>query len=62
MFCQYSAGNRIAGYENHLQYIGTLRKNKAEIPREFLTVKTREVYSTLFGHTKKKKKKKTLLS
>jgi hypothetical protein len=34
-------------------YIGTLRKNKAEIPREFLPVKTREVYSTLFGHTEK---------
>jgi len=34
-------------------YTGTLRKNKAEIPQEFLTAKTREVYSTLFGHTEK---------
>ena len=34
-------------------YIGTLRKNKAEIPQEFLPAKTREVYSTLFGHTEK---------
>ena len=30
-------------------YIGTLRKNKAKIPREFLPAKTREVYLTLFG-------------
>ena len=34
-------------------YIGTLRKNKAEIPREFLPAKTREVYSPLFGHSEK---------
>jgi len=37
----------------NITYIGTLRKNKAEIPQEFLPVKTREVYSTLFGHTEK---------
>jgi hypothetical protein len=34
-------------------YIGTLKKNKADIPREFLPAKTREVYSTLFDHTEK---------
>ena len=34
-------------------YTGTLKKNKAEIPREFLPAKTREVYSTLFDHTEK---------
>jgi hypothetical protein len=34
-------------------YIGKLRKNKAGIPREFLPAKTREVHSTLFGHTEK---------
>ena len=31
-------------------YSGTLRKNNAEIPQEFLPAKNREVYSTLFGH------------
>ena len=30
-------------------YIGTLRKNNAEIPGEFLLAKIREVYLTLFG-------------
>ena len=34
-------------------YIGTFRKNKAEIPLVFLPAKIREVYSTLFGHTEK---------
>ena len=37
-------------------YIGTLRKNKAEIPREFLPAKTREVHLTLFGYTEKSQK------
>ena len=37
----------------NITYIGTLRKNKAEIPRELSPAKTREVYSTLFGHTEK---------
>jgi hypothetical protein len=34
-------------------YIGTIRKNKAEIPREILPAKTRKMYSTLFGQTEK---------
>lgn len=36
----------------NLTLVGTLRKNKGEIPIEFLPNKTREVYSSLFGFTK----------
>ena len=35
-----------------LTFIGTLRKNKGEIPPDFLPKKTRDVGSTLYGFTK----------
>ena len=35
-----------------LTFVGTLRKNKAHIPKEFLPHKTREVGSSLFGFTR----------
>lgn len=35
-----------------LTFVGTLSKNKAHIPKEFLPHKTREVGSSLFGFTK----------
>lgn len=34
-----------------LTYVGTMRKNKREIPKEFLPSKTRQVGSTLYGFT-----------
>lgn len=40
--------------QNGLTYVGTLRKNKREIPPEFLPHKVREVGSTLFGFTSDK--------
>ena len=36
--------------EKKLSLVGTMRKNKKEIPTEFLPARTREVYSSLFGH------------
>ena len=39
--------------EDKLTYVGTVRKNKTEIPREFLPHKDRPVDSSLFGFTKK---------
>ncbi|XP_065664525.1 piggyBac transposable element-derived protein 4-like [Hydra vulgaris] len=36
--------------EEKLSLLGTMRKNKKEIPTEFLPALTREVYSSLFGH------------
>ena len=36
--------------EKKLSLVGLMRKNKKEIPTEFLTARTREVYSSLFGH------------
>ena len=35
-----------------LTFVGTLRKNKREIPPDFLPTKTRDVGSTLYGFTK----------
>lgn len=40
--------------QNGLTYVGTLRKNKREIPPEFLPHKNRPSGSTLFGYTKSK--------
>lgn len=40
--------------EHNLTYVGTMRKNKREIPSEFLPKKEREVGSTLFGFVKDK--------
>ena len=37
--------------EKNLTYVGTLKKNKREIPPEFLPGKQREVNSTLYGFT-----------
>lgn len=39
-------------FERKLTYVGTLKKNKREIPPEFLPSKRREVGSTLYGFTK----------
>ena len=36
--------------EKKLSLVGTMRKNKKEIPTEFLPARTQEVYSSLFGH------------
>jgi len=33
-----------------LSLLGTLRKNKGELPPEFLPCRKREVYSSIFGH------------
>lgn len=38
--------------EKKLSYVGTLKKNKREIPHEFLTTKEREVNSSMFGFRK----------
>ncbi|XP_023565842.1 piggyBac transposable element-derived protein 4-like [Octodon degus] len=38
--------------EHHLTSVGTIRKNKAEIPHEMLQVRNRELYSTIFGFQK----------
>ncbi|XP_065675888.1 piggyBac transposable element-derived protein 4-like [Hydra vulgaris] len=38
--------------EKKLSLVGTMRKKKKEIPTEFLPARTREVYSSLFGHQK----------
>lgn len=38
--------------ENKIKLTGTLRKNKREIPLEFLPNRKREVYSSIFGFTK----------
>lgn len=40
--------------ENGLTYVGTVRKNKREVPPEFLPHKTRPIGSTLFGFTNDK--------
>lgn len=37
---------------NKLTYVGTIRKNKREIPSEFLANRHREVYSSIFGYTR----------
>lgn len=37
-----------------LTYVGTVKKNKREIPKEFQPNKNRQVNSTLFGHTNQK--------
>lgn len=39
--------------ERKLTYVGTLKKNKREIPPQFLPSKSREVGSTLYGFTNK---------
>ena len=36
--------------EKKLSLVGTMRKDKKEIPTKFLPARTREVYSSLFGH------------
>uniref|UniRef100_A0A0K8W4I1 PiggyBac transposable element-derived protein 4 n=1 Tax=Bactrocera latifrons TaxID=174628 RepID=A0A0K8W4I1_BACLA len=38
--------------KERLTYIGTLKKNKVEIPSSFLPCKTREVGSSMYGFTK----------
>lgn len=38
--------------KNGLTYVGTVNKNKRDIPKEFLPNKSREVQSTLYGFTK----------
>ncbi|CAG4917457.1 unnamed protein product [Colias eurytheme] len=40
--------------QNGLTYVGTVRKNKRELPPEFLPNRTRPVGSTLFGFTNDK--------
>lgn len=40
-------------WSRKLTYVGTMKSNKREIPREFLPHKTREVESSLFGFTAK---------
>lgn len=37
--------------EHKLTVVGTIRKNKRQIPPEFLQTKNREVFSTMFGFT-----------
>ena len=37
-------------YEKKLRYVGTLKKNKKEIPKSFLPNKSKELYSTMFGY------------
>ena len=36
--------------KNNLTLVGTLRKNKAELPNQFVNVKTREINSSMFGY------------
>lgn len=38
--------------QHRLTSVGTLRKNKAEIPKEFIASKERKAGSSLFGFTK----------
>jgi hypothetical protein len=38
----------------NIRYVGTLRKNKTEIPQQFLPNKTRGVHSSIFGFDKTK--------
>ncbi|XP_043471836.1 piggyBac transposable element-derived protein 3-like [Leptopilina heterotoma] len=38
--------------KNGLTYVGTIKKNKKEIPKEFLPSKTRQVNSSFLGHSK----------
>lgn len=40
--------------KNKLTYVGTMKKNKREIPKEFLPSKTRPVGSTIYGFTSNK--------
>lgn len=40
--------------KNGLTYVGTMKKNKREIPKEFLPSKTRPVGSTMYGFTSDK--------
>ncbi|KFM56971.1 hypothetical protein X975_03242, partial [Stegodyphus mimosarum] len=40
--------------KNKLTTVGTIRKNKKEIPKEFLPHKSRVVHSSLFGFYEKK--------
>lgn len=40
--------------EHGLTYVGTMRKNKREVPKEFLPHKTRSVGSSIFGFTNDK--------
>lgn len=38
---------------NHkLTLLGTIRKNKREVPRDFVVANNREVYTSYFGFTK----------
>ena len=39
-------------FENKLTLVGTLRHNKAEIPKSFLANKTKQVYSSQFAFDK----------
>lgn len=41
-------------FKNKLTYVGTMKKNKRDIPKEFLPSRTRPVGSTLYGFTSNK--------
>ena len=40
--------------ENNISYVGTLRKNKKEIPNNFLPEGKKNVFSSIFGFNKEK--------
>lgn len=41
-------------FKNKLTYVGTLKRNKREVPQEFLPSKSRPVGSTIYGFTRNK--------
>ena len=48
-FSSFTLANKLLN--KGLHYIGTLRSNKAQIPFQFLPLRTRDVHSSLFGHS-----------
>lgn len=46
-FSSYSLATKLL--QKNLTYVGTVRKNRTELPKEFLPNKTRQQYSSIFG-------------